>query len=295
MKTLFLSLFLVILHLQSSAQTVENSIQNRNSDTIRVMSYNIWNGFDWGKDKERENLFVEYIANEDTEILALQELCGFTDERLSKLAKRWGHDYSILHKESGYSVGITSKNPIELKEKRTKGYGHGMLHVKTYGYDMIVTHLNPFNYRQRLAEANNIINYLTEKKLTENTIVMGDLNAHSPFDADFLERYSSDIAKVRKDINSSNGRFDYSVISRFLSYPLIDVCQKYVGEYERETFPTLVFWPKDKTIKDRHIERIDFILLTTDLETSVIDAFIPNRGGVDYLSDHYPVAIELVK
>ena len=188
-----------------------------------------------------------------------------------------------------------SKKPIDLKEKRTEGYGHGMLHVKTYGYNMIVTHLNPFNYRNRLLEANNIINYMTEKKLAENTIVMGDLNAHSPFDADFLDRHSTEIVKGRKSINTSNDRFDYSVISRFLSYPLIDVCQKYIDISQRETYPTLAFWPKDKTIKDRHIERIDFILLTTDLETSVIDAFIPNRGGIDYLSDHYPVVIELLK
>ena len=291
MKSLFFALFLVILHMNSSAQTILGG----NSDTIRVMSYNIWNGFDWGKDKERENLFVEYIANEGLEVLALQELCGFTDERLSKLAKRWGHDYSVLHKENGYSVGITSKKTIELKEKRTEGYGHGMLHVKTYGYNMIITHLNPFNYRQRLAEANNIINYMTEKNLTENTIVMGDLNAHSPFDADFLDRHSAEIVKGRKDINTSNDRFDYSVISRFLSYPLIDVCQKYVDISQRETYPTLVFWPKDKMIMDRNIERIDFILVTTDLETSVVDAFIPNRGGIDYLSDHYPVVIDLVK
>lgn len=295
MKSLLLSLFLVILCSQSSAQTAEITSQNGDSDTIRVMSYNIWNGFDWGKDKEREALFVEYITNEDPEVLALQELCGFTQEKLSKLAKKWGHDHAVIHKEHGYSVGITSKEPIEVKAKLQEGYWHGLLHVKTYGYDMIVTHLNPFDYRKRLVEANNLIEYMTENKITENALVMGDLNAHSPSDADFLERHNAEIIKGRKPINGSNGRFDYSVISRFLSYPLIDVCQKYVDVSQRETYPTLIFWPKDKSIMDRKIERIDFILVTTDLENSVLNAFIPNRGGVDYLSDHYPVVIDLVK
>lgn len=291
MKKLLLTLFLITFYSYSFAQTTSSS----NPDTIRIISYNIWNGFDWGKEKEREKLFVEYIINEDPEVLALQELCGFTQEKLSKLAKEWGHNYAIIHKENGYPVGITSKKPIELKGKRLEGYGHGMLHVKTYGYDMIITHLNPFNYRQRLSEANKIINYMTEEKLTENTLVMGDLNSHSPADAAFLEANSLQIVKDRKDINSSNGRFDYSVISRFLSYPLIDISQKYVPINQRETYPTLVFWDRNKSIMDRKIERIDFILMTTDLENSVHNSFISNRGATDYLSDHYPVTVDLLK
>lgn len=295
MKSFFIVLFLITLQLHSFAQITKSSNQSSNSDTIRVITYNIWNGFDWGKDKEREALFVEYITNEAPEVLAMQELCGFTQEKLSELAKKWGHNYAVIHKENGYPVGVTSKKPITVKGKKTEGYGHGMLHVETYGYNMIVTHLNPFDYRQRLSEANKIINYMTEKKLTENTIVMGDLNAHSPADAAFLEAHSSEITKEKKAVNLSNGRFDYAVISRFLSYPLIDICQKYVAESQRETCPTLIFWQKNRSITSRKTQRIDFILVTTDLENTVYNAFIPNRGVTDYLSDHYPVIMDLVK
>ena len=68
----------------------------KNVEKIRVMSYNILNGFDWGKDTERQDRLVEWVKEQDPEILGLQELCGFTQEKLSKLAVRWGHHMLLL-------------------------------------------------------------------------------------------------------------------------------------------------------------------------------------------------------
>ncbi len=265
------------------------------ADTIKIISYNIWNGFEWGKDKEREAKFVEFIKNEDPNILALQELCGFTQQKLEEIAKKWGHNYAIIHKEEGYPVGITSKEPIELVKKLTQNCGHGMLHVKTYDYNLVVTHLNPFDSKKRLVEATTISDYMEQNNLATNTLLMGDLNAHSPFDATILERHNNNITQRRKSENLQNGRFDYSVISKFMSYPLIDICQKYVPEGYRETFPTLVFSAKDMAIHNRDVERIDYIMVTPDIENRVVNAYISNRGAADYLSDHYPVFVELIK
>ena len=75
---------------------------------IRVISYNVFNGFDWGKDRDRQERFVAWIREQDAGVVAMQELCGFTQESLSALAKQWGHPYAVIVKENGYPVGITS-------------------------------------------------------------------------------------------------------------------------------------------------------------------------------------------
>ncbi len=287
--------YLVLILLSFTLLGEARSQTSPQNDTIKVISYNIWNGFEWGKDTEREADFIDFINHEKPQILALQELCGFTQEKLSALAKQWGHPYAIIHKEGGYPVGITSSEPIELIEKLNEKCGHGALHVQIMGYDLIVTHLNPFSSSQRLMESNTILDYMDSVGLKENVMLMGDLNAHSPFDADYLEKYSTAIIQKRKAENLTNGRFDYTVISNFMGFPLIDICQKFVGAAHRDSFPTLVFSSKDGAINDRSGERIDYIMVSCDLEASVLNCFVANRGVTDYLSDHYPVIMTILK
>ncbi len=261
------------------------------TDTIKVVSYNIWNGFTESEDKRE--LFVEYMKGLSPDVVGYQELCGFTQEKLSALAKEIGHDYAIIHKENGYPVGISSNQPIELIEKRMEGYGHGMLHAKTYGLDMIVTHLNPHSVLIRRKEARNITNYLAQKNISTKVIVMGDLNDHSPSDADQLQLQElTNPEQTRGGVSDDNT--EYSVISTFISYPLMDICQKYVAPQLRETFPTLVFFKTDKERKTRYPNRMDFILVSLDLEAQIVDAAILNRGQTDYISDHYPISMDIV-
>lgn len=264
-------------------------------EKIRVISYNIFNGFDWGKDEDRIERFVSWIRSQDPEILAMQELCGFTQESLSVLAQQWGHPYTVILKENGYPVGVTSKKPIRLKTKMLENCGHGLLHVETYGYDILVTHLNPENTDKRRDEAKNIVRYIEEKSL-DKCLLMGDMNAHSPADADYMETNSYRLlTEGRQNPNLLDGNFDYSVISCFLSLPLIDVCRSFVAPDKRTTFPSpiLMNLSRHKEIRKQVSERLDFILVTPLVAKEVTDAFIFNGGDTDYLSDHYPVGIDL--
>lgn len=261
------------------------------NDTIKVVSYNIWNGFTESDDKRA--LFVDYIKGLAPDVIGYQELCGFTQEKLVALAKEVGHDYAIIHKENGYPVGISSNKPIELIEKRTEGYGHGMLHAKTYGFDMIVTHLNPHSVKIRRKEARNITNYMAQKNITTKAIVMGDMNDHSPSDADYLQQQAiTRPERVRGGVSDDN--MEYSVISTFISYPLMDICQKYTEPQMRETFPTLVFFKTEEQLKGRYPNRIDYIFVSLDLENQIVDAATLNRGQTDYISDHYPVSMDII-
>lgn len=267
-------------------------------EKIRIISYNVFNGFNWGKDEDRKNRFIEWVKQSDPEILALQELCGFTQESLTELAGQWGHSYAVIVKENGYPVGITSKRPISVKNKILENCGHGLLHVKTYGLDVLVTHLNPGDTKKRRMEAETITNYIREHKL-DTCLLMGDMNAHSPFDADYMENTSTELLMKYGGKSSTNlleGNFDYSVIARFLSFPLIDVCQKFTEPTRRISFPTpiLMSISRNEDIRKRVGERLDYIFVTPYVLRLVVDAFIYNDSDNDYLSDHYPVGVDLL-
>jgi len=61
------------------------------------MSYNVLYGFNRSK---QEDAAVKWIASQSLDFLTLQEMHKFTPERLTNIAKRWGHQYSYLFKRS---------------------------------------------------------------------------------------------------------------------------------------------------------------------------------------------------
>ena len=85
---------------------------------------------------------TSWINSKEPDIVALQELCGYTEQKLLEDAKKWGHKYAIILKTGGYPVGLTSSKPIVLKEKVMDDLWHGMLHCKTWGIDIFVAGSN---------------------------------------------------------------------------------------------------------------------------------------------------------
>lgn len=246
-------------------------------DNLKVISYNIWNGFDWGKDQHREELFVQWAKDENPDVMALQELCGFNEKKLAQLAQKYGHKYSAILKSDGYPVGITSKKPITNIERHLDNYWHGMLTAKTFGINFFVIHLSPSEWQFRNKEAKMICEKITELNNTENIIVLGDFNSYSPFDA---------------HQHKFNNKVDchYETIAKFLSVSLIDVVQKFTQAAERYSFPTpILFDTKDLDIIKNKEERIDYIFTNSDLSKKCISAEVQNRGMTEKLSDHYPV------
>ncbi|WP_158857319.1 endonuclease/exonuclease/phosphatase family protein [Lunatibacter salilacus] len=276
------------------------------NQALKVLSYNIWNGFDWGKDSEREKEMVKWLKEQNADVIGFQELNGFTPEKLEQLASQWGHPYTLLLKEEGYPIGITSKTPLEIKSRMLGGFWHGMLHAKTRDIDFVVVHLSPQDWQFRRSEAEIISTYIENvfmKNQQDKFIVMGDFNAHSPFDAGFditnsetrKENQKADSLRFAEKGNAAfqtlrNGAFDYSVMSRFLSLPLIDVVQLHIEEDQKTSFPTpLVTGGMSSEQLEKYQQRIDYILVSPYFETLCSHAEIINTGSPDGLSDHYPV------
>lgn len=270
-------------------------------ETLHIVSYNILDGFDSQTDTCRRSRFVAWMRTQDPDIVALNELVGFTEKDLQALAASYGHPYVAIVKEEGYPVGLTSKTPITTVKKQVEGFWHGMLHARTAGLDVIVTHLSPFSWTFRVKEAQAITGYIRENKLTD-CLVMGDCNAYAPYDADEVEKHVS----LKKNMerwdrehpeygNLHDGRFDYSALSQFLAAGFTDICREFVAPAERMSYPTAFSrgWKwNDPRLTDVG-ERLDFIWVSPALVPRCTGAAVHNGEDTDRLSDHYPVSVDL--
>ncbi|SEW44711.1 endonuclease/exonuclease/phosphatase family protein [Chitinophaga arvensicola] len=272
---------------------------------LRVMTYNIMDGFNFGKDTGRQQKTAAWIYSQKPDIVALQELCDYSAERLQTEARGWGHPYTVLLKTKGYSVGLTSNMPITVKERKLEGMWHGMLHCQVGGIDIFVVHLSPDDYRIRGREADTIISRITGQQLENGRcIVLGDFNANSPLDDDMKKRVplllEKDIISDRKSLqykNLADEYFDYSVISKFLSTPMIDVCRKYVASENRFSYSTPILIGRYRKNMEEVIQRrqrLDYILATPSMAHACTNAFIANGDATGYLSDHYPVIADFM-
>ena len=273
--------------------------QKKEQQTFKIISYNIWNGL--SEEPECRPKFIKWINEQKPDVLALEELVDINEEKLSQLAAEYGHHYVAIVKEEGYPVGITSRKPIQVISKNLEGFWHGMLHVKTYDLDLIVTHLSPFEWKFRLQEAQLITEYIQKHNL-KNYMVMGDLNAHSPFDAEEIESHTtlkSNMEKWDKQNpqygNTRGSRFDYSVLSKFLSTGMADAIQMFVPAKDRMTYPAAYLnklkWD-DPSLKQCR-ERLDYILVSPLLVHKCINAAVHNGQENEGISDHYPVSLIL--
>ena len=292
------SLYFLIAVLMTTGLVYGQQKEREVNTKLKVISYNIWNGFEWGKDSIRRVKVIDWIEAQKPDVIAFQELCGFTKERLSKYAKAWGHPYAEILKTSGYPVGITSTKPINIKERILEKMHHGALHCQTWGIDFFVIHFSPFSYKKRNEEATIILSKLSNiKKEQKKYMVLGDFNAVSPFDADL---YKGNEAMLKSMLESekqhdhirnlSDGQLEYGVISKNLGFPLIDVVQRFTSSLEqRISCPTRVFEKEKGEGNHPHSKRIDYILTSPFLAEVCVNAIVSNGLRTFYLSDHYPV------
>ncbi len=292
-KRFFLLLITIVLSIGLSYA------QEQETDKVRIMTYNIWNGFDWGKDTIRKANCINWIKSKAPDILALQELCGYDEQQLKADALRWGHQYVQILKTKGYPTALTSNKPIQVKERAIDTFWHGLLHCETYGIDFFVVHLSPSDSDIRLDEAKQITKKINELN-NDSYIILGDFNALSPMDASWIEK-NEDLkakyipAKKEKYSNLRLGEFDYAVISEFLACPSVDVSLGKINLQEGYTFPTPVLIGKynntSQTIVKNRV-RIDYILASPTLAKYCSKAEIFNQKETNILSDHFPVLAE---
>ena len=284
-----------------------DNLKQESTTPLKVMSYNVLYGFNHGKQIDAG---AKWIASQSVDFLALQEMYKFTPERLSMLAKRWGHQHSYYYKRKpgkGISLAFTSKFPINDVQILEEGVNRGFLLLESGGIHFIVVHLTS----QRLGDRQQESSYIssTIKQLIEageKLVVLGDFNAMSALDH---QRHSNmeielqamrDHPKKRLNLNANN--FDTSILKSYYELGLYDSTYYQLIDSDKKdkligTWPSMaVKKVTSKEIQQQRFMRIDYILTSQNLVDNIIDADVLNRSDaqvLDQISDHYPVIMKL--
>lgn len=240
---------------------------------FRVLTYNIFVGFK--DDAKRRAQTIKWISAQHPDVVALQELNEYTEEKLSEDARAWGHPYAKLCvTKSGYHLGITSRQPIEnVHVIVKKEISHGLIHGQTYGIDFFVVHLAPQSEEIRIPETEIVLNEIRQIQSPERpVIVLGDFNSTSPLDADYFRKETKHHPK-------------FNVMSRYMDSGYVDLVHKHQGVLTEKHASV----PTPLIKKDEGFWRLDYIMASPQLAKNCVSAHVVKEPSTDHLSDHYPV------
>jgi len=262
---------------------------------MRFITYNLLQGMKRDSADGRP-VFTDWVKKMDPDVLALQEVTGFTQAGLESMAAAYGHPYAVLLIEGEkYPVAITSKYPITNVKRVHNNMDRGFIVSEIAGYQTVVVHLTPFDYRKRQQEIALLLAEVNNLRKPGKWVLMGDFNTVSPQDslayrdgrlAGAYQRYEQKYAPILK---LNNGKLDYSVIQQVLDNGFSDVLKLKHAAFHKTVHPK-AFEPK--TGADIP-SRIDFIFVSTALRKGVRNARVITDGFTDHYSDHYPVCLDL--
>ncbi len=271
----------------------ENKIDNTDTSTsLKLITHNVYYGFT--KVPERKQTWLEWMGNQQPDVVVLQELNEYTPDQLAKDAATWDHRFSVLLKEEGFPTGITSRYVIEDAQRYVDGFHHGVIRAKIKDIYFYVIHLHPSNWEVRHKEIDQILNNI--KALPEGTpvVLAGDFNTFSPYDSLFyahgrLEPFFAERDGTYSERNLNNNRLDYGVIQKLLNRKFLDL--EYSKRNDRfefpGTFPTLI--PKEGEHGD--LRRLDYVFTNEAFPGECKEATIIVNDTTQYVSDHLPIMV----
>lgn len=258
---------------------------------LKIISYNVYNYFE--AEADRKARFVSWAKTQQADVIAYQELVNITAQELQGLGAAINHPYTVLAKEKGYAVGISSKYPITDVKKVIAGMHHGFIAAKIKNMNFVVVHLSPFSHEKRREEVSTITDSLERWSISKKILIMGDLNSLAATDSMAYNRHDRLTPMLRSDSsskisNANNGLLDYGIPAYLIQKGFLDTWSMKVKGFNF-SYPTLVFGP----VPDSSKERIDYIFVSPDLQKNATKPIIVKDAVTDQLSDHYPLSILL--
>lgn len=262
---------------------------------VKILSYNVLYGL---KDSANTESYKQFVKGLDPDIVATQEMNGWTQKTLEELAKTYDHPYALQSKEEGFPVSLSSKTPLINFKKVTENMWHAYIYAKVKGIHIFVVHFSPFNYAKRLEEVANILAQVKELPQDEPILIMGDFNSLSGADqAQYGEEVLAGMKKSEVQHahirNLNNGQIDYSVLGKLEEAGFKD---SYYLTHKEFTGSVPTFKDGNGKIKDTNSgkpRRIDFLWCNPTAAKYVTISEVVKDELSHYISDHYPVYVEL--
>jgi len=280
-------------------EALEQTAQLLDANPLRIVSHNVWYGFK--KKEQRKATWLKWMAGQKPDIVALQELNGYTPEKLQQDASAWGHSHSALLKQDGFPTGLTSRFPITEERRIKEGFHHGLLRCKTAGLIIYVIHFHPSDWEFRTREAALLLADIATLPEEDQgkVILIGDFNGFSPKEKVHLEKDQElvgffQMLDARDGSNNLNaGKLDYAGIQAFHDAGHADLVHQHrkFGAPYPGTFPTELRL-EEELGRDR---RLDYAFVPDALAGKVIEAKVLRDETTASLSDHYPLLIEIAQ
>ncbi|WP_081918384.1 endonuclease/exonuclease/phosphatase family protein [Sphingobacterium sp. ML3W] len=263
---------------------------------LKIVSYNVLYGLK--KDSVNIDRFINFTKDWNPDVIAFEEMNGYTQKTLEQLGQQIKHDYVLQSKEDGFPVAITSIYPLVNFRKVTENMWHSYIYAKIKGIHFFVIHFSPFNYQKRLKEVADVLAQAKEIPANEPILIMGDFNS---LDASDKENYDDKVlvgmlgneVKHEHIRNLNNGQIDYSVLGKLKDAGFIDTYRLLHQNFE-STVPT--FKDGNGHIKQSDTgvpKRIDFIWANARAAKMVVKSGVIKNEFTHYISDHYPTYVEL--
>lgn len=249
---------------------------------MKIVSYNLFEGA-----YETKTELLEFIKNENPDVVCFQEANGWDDNQQA-YAKEFASEaelpfYAFGDSNTQFKLATFSRLPLLNTEIRKEGFWHSAVRASVQKdadhVDIWNIHLDPRSEANRLDEAKLLASLAKQKSF------MGDFNSLSSAD-----EYAAELVNQlnQKGIRKFGETvLLHSVMDYFAEQGLVDTA-KMLGTKEW-TVPT----PANTDAFHADKLRLDYLLATKDLATTISSVKVFKNDLTDKISDHYPLIIEI--
>ncbi len=290
--------FAAVLLIVASPLFVGSRTARGEETPLRILTHNVYVGFK-NVSPEAKSAWRDWVASQRPDIVALQELSGYTPAQLEADAASWGHAHSALHNDARFPVGLTSRWPLERVASLEQGFHRAVLRADAAGLTVYAVHLHPSNWQARIDEAKRIGEDIASLGRPDPRVVLaGDFNGFSPADREaygsspglvpFFKRLDE---RIPGDRNLHDGQIDYGGIQTVLDLGFLDAAVRFRGaDGLGPTFPTAVVATADHGPP----RRLDYIFVSENLGPALRGCRVLDDDTTARFSDHAPVIADLV-
>ncbi|WP_435206481.1 endonuclease/exonuclease/phosphatase family protein [Micromonospora sp. bgisy143] len=259
---------------------------------LRVMTWNIRTGGRDGDSTDRLDRVVQVVDRQTPDVLALQELRGFDQARLTAaVADRVGMTAHLARSCFGQPVAVLVRPPYRVLAagplRRPFHHAAARVVVSTPAGPLTVlgTHLWPYSGGRRRMEVDWLVAAL-RRAPGPLTLLAGDLNSLDPT-VDHTARLAGLPALYRRrHLRRRGGAVDTRAVARLLDAGLVDLwpsANAGAPEAAGRTVPTRFGGAEFAGM------RLDYLLGSRAVAERVRDCRVIRDATTDTASDHYPL------